>query len=504
VSPVNATRLKQLRHLIGGTGDPLAALPPRFSPLLQPVLRLVGPVYRRLGMGIRHLTVTGREAAVQAVAGPAVTGTEAAAGSAVRQVHAPPVKVFFAFRHPSVDDPPIVYHVVQQLLHQTRRRGASARGRAAQHDPDSRRGSTVAKAPIVLYGRDVPVWAGPLAAWILPRIGAISVFHEQVKRDSLDEVYAAVRKSAQPIVLAPEAQVTYHNYRVAPTQRGTAHLAVEAARARAGTPGAVEVIPIGLEYRYPDRGNRQLHRLLRKVSAELDLPYRKSGDDPVGHVWELYAHLFYVLETRYGVAPEPEASTRAADPARNTELAGRFNNRLHRLIHAILATGERDAGISATPGSTPISRVFQLRRIFWERRFPPCGSSPFEKRLLDIAAMEACVTARHFQTVDLLAYLDFTYLAEAGLLPGTPIPPAGSAALARLVEYLVSLDDALSRAQGHTIARRHRWRGRRCAVRFGDAIPVAAPAERSHRHTYIAELQQRIQTALIEISAVEG
>lgn len=473
----HATLSKHLRHLIGGAGAPLTALPPRFLPLLQPILRVAGPVYRRVGMGIQRLSVAGAE-------------------EARRCVRIPDTKTFFAFRHPSADDPPIVYQVVQHLLHHARR-----------------------TPPIVLYGRDVPVWAGPVAAWLLPRIGAISVFHEQVKRDSLDEVYAAVRERDQAIVLAPEAQVTYHNYRVAPTQRGAAHLAVEAGRARAGTSSSVSVIPVGLEYRYPDRGNRQFTALLRRIGAEIGLPYRESNTDIVGYVWELYARLFQILEARYDVAPatvpsqsapSPSASQLTPtspsptpnEPAAATPLAQRFNNRLNRLIHEILATGERAAGISPDQDSVPISRVFRLRRIYWERRFPPRTTVPFKKRLLDIAAMEARVTARHFQTVDLLGYLDFTYLTEAGLVPGAPMPAAGSSSHARLVEYLISIDDAIKRAQGHTIGQRYRWRGRHCAVRFGQPIAVAPPATRSHRHSSIQALQKQIEDALIEISVI--
>ena len=116
--------------------------------------------------------------------------------------------------------------------------------------------------------------------------------------------------------------------------------------------------------------------------------------------------------------------------------------------------------------------------------------------------MEARVTARHFQTVDLLGYLDFTYLTEAGLVPGAPMPAAGSSAHARLVEYLISIDDAIKRAQGHTIGQRYRWRGRHCAVRFGQPIAVAPPATRSHRHSSIQALQKQIEDALIEISVI--
>lgn len=452
-------RYRHLRHLVVRRGRQLTTIDPIPAPYLPLLLRIVGPLYRRFGMRVSRITVDGIEKLTE-----------------VLQDH--DHKTVFAFRHPSGDDPLIVFRVLQRLL------------RTANRGPG--------KLPIFLYGRDVPIWAGPVAAWLLPRIGGISVFHEQVKRDSLDQVYDAFQNSPLPIALAPEAQITYHNYRVADTQRGTAHLACEAAVARIGTTSTVSIVPIGLEYRYPDDSDRKLRNIMRSIDRRLGIttPIPSSSSGLVDTLWDRYDRAIATIENRYRISDEVSLKDGGTVQARVDAL----NARLQRIIAHALESGERLLGINNDGEIDTISRVFRLRRNYWNARFPQPGSSPFENDLLDLESTEARVGARHFQIVDLIAYLDFAYLAEVGLTPGAPLPPAGSAHHARFVEYLLSLDDLLGRAMGHTVGSRRGWSGRTCSVVFGKPIAVEAPVERTHRSEYISQLQQTIEESLILLS----
>lgn len=379
-------------------------------------------------------------------------------------------KTIVVFRHPSIDDPPLVYDTVQRLLIRAGRRR---------------------EAPVFLYGRDVPVWGGGITEWILPRVGAISVFHEQVRRDSLDAVYDAFRRRKLPVALAPEAQITYHNYRVAPTQRGVAHLAVEAARARADDPETVVILPVAPEYRYPDTRHRQFAAVVERVTRRLtaDAGGADGGADGasirdgVAAVWDLADHLFRILERHYRLEP-----------------AVTMNDRMRAIVEAALYAGEKAYGVESDDAEDTISRVFRLRSIYWERRFPMEAETPLERDLQDLVSVEARGGARHFQIVDVMAYLDFDYLLEVELHPDSEMPHAGSARHARLVEYLLSIDDVASRALGGTIAQRYQWRGRRCTMRFGTEIPVSPPPGHVGRAAHTAELQQAIETALSVIS----
>ncbi|MFP4152289.1 MAG: hypothetical protein ACLFR8_06625 [Alkalispirochaeta sp.] len=490
-------------HLIGGKGPPLTPLPPRPARWLPPLLALLGPVYRRVVMGIPRVEVIGEDPIAPVAADP---------GN----------KVIFAFRHPSADDPPIMYSVLQGLF---RRRTGQAKQEGTTESAGSRR------YPVFLYGRDVPVWGGPVVAWLLPRIGGISVFHEQVQRESLDAVYRLFRESPQPVALAPEAQVTYHNYRMAPTQRGTARLAMEATKNPDGPTGGagapenerprdVLVVPVGLEYRYPDREHRRFRKILHRGLSLVtptesgspeasDASRRASGSPPtvppdrhdlIGELWRLYGLLFETLERHHLAIEEPPPASLLRDPA---TYADRYNERAHRIIAEVLSAGERRLGIKPASQDDPISRVFRLRRFYWEQRFPQRAANPLGDRIKDLVALEARVTARYFQVVDVLGYLDFAYLTEVGLLPGAPMPRASGERHARLVEYLLCAVDLAQRATGHTIGDRPAWRGRSCIVRFGDPISVPTPKDRGVRGTATRQLQKRIEEALRSLSVAQ-
>jgi hypothetical protein len=380
--------------------------------------------------------------------------------------------VLVAFRHPSPDDPLLVYTLLDRLLRK-------AGGRSSN-------------CPVFLYGRDVPVWAGPLAAWLLPRTGAICVFHEQVKRDSLDEVYRAVENGESPIALAPEAQVTYHNYRVAPTQTGAAHLAAWAAHTAKKT---VTILPLGLEYRYPDRRHRQFRKLLNSVFHAVAIPAVATAEDTdrlPGLLWQGARAVLDTVATTYGL-----------DIIDRGENAESMNLTVRAIVAAALREGETAENLSREVDRDPISRVFRLRRAYWERLFPGSPSVPLSREIRDLRATEGCLLARHFQTVDLLAYLDFTYLTEAGLGPDATMPAAGTDRHARLVEYLIAIHDLTKRAMGHTIATRYSWRGRRCIARFDEAITVTPPKDDTpglNRREQTRQLHRQIEEALRTVS----
>ncbi len=446
---------RHLRHLLGRAGPQLASIPPAPSRMVMAMLRWIGPIYLRFGMNVGRVIVEDSES----------TDLFGSGGNR------PPGRIFIAFRHPSPDDPLVVYYLLQK------------------------RCPSAGTYPVFLYGRDVPVWAGPVAGWLLPRIGGISVFHEEMRRDSLDELYRAVSSASGPIVLAPEGQVTYHNYRTAPTQRGTAHLARWAA-AQTGSPS--HVVPLALEYRYPDdRSNTIFVRLLGRVEALTGVSSavdHTDGPDSDGtlvtRTWRAAAALVDTVANHYRVAG---CGTPDGQRIPDTE---DINAAMQRIIMQALSEGERHANVTAGHDRDPISRVFRLRRIYWNALFPAHrGTGKLGRALDDLRATEARIVARHFQTVDLLAYLDFTYLSSVGITPGTSMPEAGSAAHARLVEYLLAMDDLSRRVMGHTIGRRYSWPRRRCTCRFGRTISVEP--SRSAR-----SLHGEIENTLDELSSL--
>ena len=139
-----------------------------------------------------------------------------------------------------------------------------------------RLGVRFVRAPrgIMLYGRDVPEWSGQFLAWLLPHLGAISVYPGRLHSESIATIRRCLTDSPYPVVLAPEGQVTYHNERVAALEQGTAQLAfwcVEDLKKQSRTEDVV-ILPVCTSYHYDPRGWPPLLRLLAQLERSCGLP----------------------------------------------------------------------------------------------------------------------------------------------------------------------------------------------------------------------------------------
>ena len=424
-----------VRHLLHPAGVRLDAVPPRPSRAIVWIIRMVGPLYRRAIMAMAPVATDNLQPLEAVLADPKTL-------------------TFIAFRHPSKDDPLIIFQTVDRL----RRNGADA--------------------PVFLYGRGVPVWGGPIVAWLLPRIGAISVFHSAINRNSMAHVRRQISSRGAPICLAPEAQVTYHNYRVAPIQRGTASLAIDAATAGR----SVAIVPVALEFRYPDRHHHRFFRFLRHLESRVARPVPSAlAADPIGRLWWLLKSLAGAIGTSSPRDNPEDLSVETMNEALQDALA----NALNRAEQSLGLPPSRQA---------PVDRIFRARQRFWDLAFPrtvhtdpPVGS--LRRAMQDIQAVEARIAARWIEMADVLAYLDARYLAEVGLVPGSQLPTAGSSRHARLVEYLLTSHDLANRMLGYSLGSRAHWRGRRCTVRGGtprfvapEPVPHRAHKNQNHHH----------------------
>ncbi len=473
-------RLDPFRGIPIRAGRPLAAIPARPNRFLIWALGGLSGFYLRYVQGVRLTGVRGRD-------------------RLIRLFRDPELFPIVAFRHPSADDPIVLYSVLYKSLREAGRRVADG------------------GYPVFIYGRDVPIWGGAVVSWALPRGGAISVFHDAVNRASMEAVFTAIRTSSAPFVLAPEGQVTYRNYRSAPNQRGAAALAVEAAMTR--TDGkSVAVIPIALEYRYPDRRWRcaitVAYRIARRIGIskhEAQIRSRKIADSPVTSLVELWERAVSQLLTIHKrevpdlykrLSVEHHHDQRASPvtvPWR--ERINDLQNRVAFLLGILLSRAERLFDIHGDRDS--LDRVFRIRQQYWERLFPSERGDPgsVTRIAADAGATEAKLVARHMQCADVLLYAEFDYLAE---LEGKKIVPESSLH-ARFVEYLLLLDDLLQRSAGYTIGDRRPWRGRgrSCTVVVGRAIAIDR-IEGAKRRREIRQLTQILESTLVELSQPRG
>ncbi|MDR1785872.1 MAG: acyltransferase, partial [Spirochaetaceae bacterium] len=197
-----------------------------------------------------------------------------------------------------------------------------------------RRGVTFPQRPSLtfVHGYEVLRWGGPLARWLLPRIGAIPVHHTKLDSRGMARIYRALETGPYPLVIAPEGQVSYTLSMPPRIESGAARIGLTVAeRLRSsGADAAVEILPVALYPRYGERGWRGVEALTAQVEGLCGITGR-------GDLRERFLRLREAIlganEVRYGLLPQ-----------------GDFPSRLDGVIEAALA---RTADILGIPRTDP-------------------------------------------------------------------------------------------------------------------------------------------------------
>lgn len=118
-----------------------------------------------------------------------------------------------------------------------------------------------------------------LQTWILRHVGVFSVYREGMDRDSLKFAIQALADAERPLVLFPEGVITRTNERINHMMEGTAFLARNAAKQRAGKGGKVVVHPIAIRYFYRGSVERAVLPVLEEI--ERRLTWRPNRNKPL-------------------------------------------------------------------------------------------------------------------------------------------------------------------------------------------------------------------------------
>ncbi len=356
------------------------------------------------------------------------------------------IRLILAFRHPHVDDGPLIFHLMTSLVAREAHR-AGVRLRWAPRG-------------YFLYGRDVPVWAGGYTAWAFPRMGGISVFPGAYDSASIRATRRLLLEGRHPMALAPEGQVTYHNERVADLEPGAAQLAFwcrEDLR-RAGKSADVLIVPVCTSYHYRDSDWNVLDRVISKAERRAGLlPPEEPEHPPYKRLMRLFWHIIRTAEQHYG------RFYGIRFPAGQDDGKEALQARIHGVCDAALSVAE-DAPWGKTTGDH-VRRVLAVRqaglaRIYRADIQDPKRLPPLAQALAARVAAESWLRLRHMELVDILEYLRADYLR----------PDSG---IDRFVEYGLNLYDVINRLMGGTVAGRGNPFTKRARIEVGEPVPVS-------------------------------
>ena len=468
------------------------------------LLRALGPLYVKAALGLDGLELRGAEKLV----------------SAWKDFQDGRARLILAFRHPYGDEPQLFSYLFDLILPREARRLGTALPRA-----------THAR---FVHGYEVPLWSGSFVRWLLPRIGAVPVYHARHDSASITRIRTIAKEDDCPLALAPEGQVSYRSETLPRMENGAARIAFWCAEdlERAGRSMPVLVLPLSVHYRRDESGIGRIEALVTRLERRCGIapsrvppaaiPARRAALKQRLAVLDLA--LLSLAESMYGLC-SPAGSAAAGSTAAGTATR---DSRLAALISAALERAESmlgidRAGTSAAGGGSGarpstgyggaskstgyggaskstgyggavdrITRLYRIRQEGWDRIYPDRDldtMKPLERALADRRAGEAWYAMRHMETVDLACYLDSDYMEGR---PGEDGP-----SFDRLVECACSLADLASRLVGGDISDRPDPLRKRAVVIAADPIDVGAllPDYRHNRKAAVEAVTARIAAA---------
>lgn len=448
----------------------LEFLPPRLDGRVLALSRRLLPLWLRR-RGLRRIELEG----------------QAELQRAMERFEAGELRLLLAFRHPSLDDPAVLAHLVWHRL-----RPAAGRARRPAHVH-------------FLYDRGIPLWAGPAVGWLLQRLGGCSIQRGSLDLPALRTARSLLLEGAYPLAVAPEGATNGHSEVLSPLEPGVAQLAFWTADdlARAQRPEATEVLPIGLQYSFTAPVWPAIERLLRQLEAEAGLP-ASAGDrlDPdrlYGRLLRLGERILSAMEGYYRRSHPALAS--GIDPGAALE------ERLQQLLHTALLVGERAMAVEAH-GDLP-ARCRRLEHAGWERLYPAQGASaksaaapaastapaaaaapcPLERGLAQQLADDTERALWHMRLVEMFVAVSGHHVREC---------PSQE----RFADTLLILWDTLGRLYGRRgpgqSGPRPQLGPRRVTLRIGAPLAVTPRLEayRADRRAAVAQLTADLQAAL--------
>jgi hypothetical protein len=162
---------------------------------------------------------------------------------------------------------------------------------------------------------------GKILAWILPRLGAFSVHREGMDREALKCAVNILVEAKRPLVIFPEGAITRTNDRLTQLMDGTAFIARNAAKQRAGAnpAGKVVIHPVAIRYFF----GGDVEKCLAPVVTDIEkrLTWRVQPDIPLmDRIYKVGCALLALKETEYFDKPQ------------EGDLAGRLANLIDHLL----------------------------------------------------------------------------------------------------------------------------------------------------------------------------
>lgn len=450
-------------------------IPPAFNPLVLKIVHWSLPIVQKIRLrpwlpaGISQIKVVNGKTLVKLY----------------QQFQLGKIRLILAFRHCEVDDPISGMYLFSRTVPKL----AKKHHIALQYPIHSH----------FMYDRGMTLWAGNWLGWVFSRMGGIPVHRgKSLDLQSIKTIRELLVNGKFPITIAPEGGTNGHSERVSPLEPGTAQLGfwgVEDLQ-KANRSESVIILPINIQYRYPNPQWSKLARLLSQLEADCGLFTSEielsSEDKPeaiyLSKLLRLGEYLLSEMEEfyrRFYHVPLAKTKDNLANNADN------LTSRLQILLDRALQVAENYFGLKAK--GNIIERCRRLEEAGWNYIHRQDIStrndlSPVKRGLADWIAQEASLRMLHMRLVESFVAVNDSYVQE-------------KPSFERFAEVSLILYDAIARIKGEPNPRRPRLGWRESTVTIGEPINIGDRfatyrSSRQGAKQAVSQLTQDLQTAL--------
>ncbi|NEP02981.1 MAG: 1-acyl-sn-glycerol-3-phosphate acyltransferase [Symploca sp. SIO2E9] len=461
---------------------PLKFIPPAFNPLILGVAKQVLPFLLRRRTQITQIQADDVEILVDLY----------------RQFQEGKSRFLIAFRHPSVDDPFCMSHLLWQLVP-----GVAKQQGISLHKPIHAH---------FIYDRGIPLWAGSQVGWIYSRLGCTPIQRGKADWMGLRSARNLFANGKLPMAASPEGATNGHSEIISPLEPGIAQLGFWCVEdlLKAERSEQVLIVPVGIQYSYLEAPWKSLEQLLCELeadsgvsSAELKFqgfnqPANIKNSEALLYqrLYRLGEHLLSLMEEFYTrfyhqTLPTIDGETLPAPEEIPSNANQVLANRLQALLDVALKVAEEYFDIK-TRGSF-IDRCRRLEQAGWDYIFREelkntNSLSSVEYGLANRIAEEANLRMWHMRLVESFVAVTGYYVAEKPTVE-------------RFAETTMLLWDTISKIKGNTSFKRPGLGKQRVQMKVGQPISVREyyPAYKESRRgarQAVAQLTGDLQLAL--------
>lgn len=363
-------------------------------------------------------------------------------------------RLIVAFRHPYGDEPQLIFYIFNYLLPRLAKKMKTP---------------LLCSSPLrLVHDYAVPLWGGGFIRYILPRVGALPVYHVKAEPVTIKNIRDVLRDGNSPLGIAPEGQISYHSETLPRIEQGTVRIGFWCASEleKAARPEKLRILPISVHYQYDARDRKKVLAALDHLESLCGIT-TASDHDILPRIEALESRLLEIAEEYYStLGYQPQNPI--ADESKKVSKQRRWE----ALLPFVIEFAENILGITPK-NDTYIQRMYRVRLESWDRIYPEKPVEPLpslEAALAHRRTGEAWYAMRHMELFDLMSYYDLNYLESD---PNS---------FDRIVESVINLQDLAYRLMGGNITTRPNKIRKKAVIVPGDCLDLTERLPDYHKN----------------------